>query len=217
MCDIDAEGLRHLPHHVLFERFTMRRIIIATLLVFVASLSALAQDKTLQSLLVEQHEAIQKPSRGSVDVLVAALLKSGLPEAKIFLLKWRDREVCVRKSVGAFFLAKPDGDLFQLIDVTTGAPAGAAKKGEIGQLKPNSGVQVVVSSALVQFQLSDPDVTVRSDALGAIEKDPQPSQLAALRAAIATEEGAQDWERRCVCASSPSQWMWCGDIAASYL
>ena len=165
----------------------MLRILIATLILLVASLSALAQDKTLQLLLVEQHEAIQKPSRGSVDVLVAALMKSGLPEAKIFLLKWRDREVWVRKSDGAFFLAKPDGDLFQLIDVTTGAPAGAAKKGEIGQLKPNSGVQAVVSSALVQFQLSDPDVTVRSDALGAIEKDPQPSQLDALRAAIATE------------------------------
>ena len=165
----------------------MLRIIMATLMLLVASLSALAQDKTLQSLLVEQHEAIQKPSRGSVEGLVAALLKSGLPEAKTFLSKWRDREVWVRKSDGGFFLTKPDGDQLQLIDITTGAPAGAAKKDEINQLKPNSGVQAVVSSALVQFQLSDPDMTVRSQALGAIEKDPEPSQLAALRAAIASE------------------------------
>jgi len=114
-------------------------------------------------------------------------LKSGLPEAKTFLLKWRDREVWVRKSDGGFFLTKPEGDRFQLIDITTGTPAGLAGKDEINQLKPNSGVQAVVSSALVQFQLSDPDMTVRSEALGAIEKDPQPSQLSALRAAIASE------------------------------
>ena len=172
---------------LIFERFTMLRILIATLMLLVASLSALAQDKTLQLLLVEQHEAIQKPSRGSVDALVAAVLKNGLPEAKTFLLKWRDREVWVRKSDGGFFLTKPEGDKFQLIDVTTGAPAGPAGKDEINQLKPNSGVQAVVSSALVQFQLSDPDMTVRSEALGAIEKDPQPSQLSALRAAVASE------------------------------
>ena len=165
----------------------MRRIIFATLILLVANLSALAQDKSLQSLLVEQQEAVQKPSRGSVDALVAALLKSGLPEAKVFLVKWRDREVWVRKSDGAFFLTKPDGDQFQLIDIVSGAPAGTAKKDEIDQLKPNAGVKAVVSSALVQFQLSDPDVTIRSDALGAIEKDPQPTQLAALRAAIASE------------------------------
>jgi len=172
---------------LIFERFTMLRILIATLMLLVASLSALAQDKTLQLLLVEQHEAIQKPSRGSVDALVATLLKSGLPEAKTFLLKWRDREVWVRKSDGGFFLTKPEGDRFQLIDITTGTPAGLAGKDEINQLKPNSGVQAVVSSALVQFQLSDPDMTVRSEALGAIEKDPQPSQLSALRAAVASE------------------------------
>ena len=165
----------------------MRRIIFATLILLVANLSALAQDKSLQSLLVEQQEAVQKPSRGSVDALVAALLKSGLPEAKVFLVKWRDREVWVRKSDGAFFLTKPDGDQFQLIDIVSGAPAGTAKKDEIDQLKPNAGVKAVVSSALVQFQLSDPDVTIRFDALGAIEKDPQPTQLAALRAAIASE------------------------------
>ncbi len=165
----------------------MRRILFATLMFLVANLSALAQDKTLQSLLVEQHEAIQKPSRGTVEALVGVFLKSGLPEAKTFLLKWRDRDIWVRKSDGSFFLTKIDGDQVQLIDVITGAPAGAAKKDEINQLKPNSGVQAVVSSALVQFQLSDPDATVRSGALGAIEKDPQPSQLGPLRAAIASE------------------------------
>ena len=151
---------------------------------------AKAQDNPLQSIFTAQHDAIVKPSRSSADALVAALLKSGSPQARVFLEKWRDREVWVRKSDGAFFLTKPDGDNLQLIDIASGTVVGSATKDEVDQLKPNAGVKEVVASALVQFQLSDPNPTTRSDALDSIAKDPQAAQLAALRASIATEQDA---------------------------
>ena len=168
----------------------MRRILLAIAILLFASVPLVAQDKSLQTIFTAQHDAILKPSRGSVDALVAEFLKSGLPEAHTFLEKWRDRQVWVRKSDGAFFLAKPDGDRFQLLDIATGADAGTVAKDEIDQLKPNAGVQAVVSSALVQFQLSDKDINVRTDAVASIEKDPQASQIAALRASIESEPDA---------------------------
>ena len=168
-------------------KIAMRRVLFAIALLLFATLPATAQDKGLQGIFAEQHEAIQKPSRSSVDALAAALLKSGLPEARVFLEKWRDREIWMRKSDGAFFLVKPDGDNFQLLDIASGNPVATARKDEVDQVKPNAGVKAAVSSALVQFQLADPDAKIRSDALDAIERDPQATQLGALRAAIASE------------------------------
>ncbi len=161
--------------------------VVALRVILLACTPAQAQDNPLQSIFTAQHDAIVKPSRSSADALVALLLKSGSPQARLFLEKWADREVWVRKSDGAFFLTKPDGDNLQLIDIASGAVAGSATKDEVDQLKPNAGVKGVVASALVQFQLSDPNPTVRSDALDSIAKDPQAAQIAALRAAIESE------------------------------
>ncbi|MEO0863890.1 MAG: urea ABC transporter permease subunit UrtB, partial [Pseudomonadota bacterium] len=58
------------------------------------------------------------------------------------------------------------------------------------QLKPNSGIRGMIAGALVQFQLSAPDVSVRAGALDAIERDAQPTHLAGLRAAIDNEPDA---------------------------
>ena len=151
----------------------MRGVLFAIAMLLFTTLPAIAQDKGLQSIFTEQHEAIEKPSRSSVDALAASLLKSGLPEARVFLEKWRDREVWMRKADGAFFLAKPNGDNFQLLDIASGNPVASASKDEVEQIKPNAGVKAVVSSALVQFQLADPEAKIRGDALDAIEKDPQ--------------------------------------------
>ncbi len=148
---------------------------------------AIAQESALKSLFSQQYGAITKPSRSSVADLIAAILKNGTPEAKIFLTKWRDREIWLRKSDGQFFLVKPEGDHFQLIDTLTGTSAGVVKKEDIELIKPNAGVQAAVASALVQFQLSDPDTKIRIGALSSIEKDPQAPQLGPLRSAIASE------------------------------
>ena len=174
-----------------FERPTMRRIFLAIIIILISQLSAMAQNQTLQSLLMQQHDAIAKPSRGTAEALITAALRSGAPEANAFLEKWRSREVWLRKSDGQFFLVKPDGDHFQLLDIASGAVTGSAQKNEVDQIKPNSGVQAVVSSALVQFQLSDKDRQVRSDALSAIEKDPQAGQLGVLRASIGSEADSE--------------------------
>ena len=166
----------------------MRGLLLAVVILLMNCLTAAAQGDGLQAIFAQQHDAIIKPSRGSVDGLVTALLKSGLPEAHVFLEKWRDREVWVRKSDGGLFLAKPDGDNVQLLDIATGGVVASAAKSDIDQIKPNAGVQAVVASALVQFQLSDKDITIRSDAVASIEKDPQAAQLAALKASLDSEQ-----------------------------
>ena len=93
----------------------MRRFIIAAILLVSALVwPAYAADDGLQEILSANRAAIEKPARSTVEKLVKALLQSGSPSARTFLEKWRDREVWVRKSDGAFFLAKPDGEGFQL-------------------------------------------------------------------------------------------------------
>jgi len=52
------------------------------------------------------------------------------------------------------------------------------------QLKPNGGVRRVIGTALVQFQLSDPDPKRRADALQSIARKPEAAQLAPLLASI---------------------------------
>ena len=58
---------------------------------------------------------------------------------------------------------------------------------DLDQVKPNSGVQALIATALVRFQLSDPDPALRAAALDSIERDPAPELLVPLRAAIAGE------------------------------
>jgi len=89
-----------------------------------------------------------------------------------------------------FFVDKTDSKTFVLIDIETGASAATVGKREIKQLKPNSGVRGVIAAALVQFQLSDPNDERRIAALTAIERDPEASQLTALRASIDGEPRA---------------------------
>src|SRR5665213_3991967 len=85
--------------------------VVALHIILLLCIPAKAQDNPLQSIFTAQHDAIVKPSRSSAHGLIAALLKSGSPQARVFLEKWRDREVWVRKSDGAFFLTKPNGCL----------------------------------------------------------------------------------------------------------
>ena len=71
-----------------------------------------------------------------------------------------------------------------LFDVAGGAEIGLAEAKTYKQLKPNSGIRGLISAALVQFQLSDPNPAFRLAALNAIERDPDASHLGALRAVI---------------------------------
>ncbi|NMD09338.1 MAG: urea ABC transporter permease subunit UrtB, partial [Phyllobacteriaceae bacterium] len=140
-----------------------------------------------QALLEQNRAAVEKPSRATAEILIKTLLQSDATGVHAFLEKWRNREIWQRVADGHFFTVNKNGDSFSLFDVATGATSGEARKDELVQIKPNAGVQAVVTGALVQFQLSDPDPIRRAAVLGELERKADASQLVPLRASIEGE------------------------------
>ena len=153
---------------------------------------ALAQDSPIQQLLQDNRELIEKSSRKSIGPAIDAIRDSGLPEAQAVLERWQAKELWQRESDGLFFFAEEvDRDTYRLIDIATGEEVATVDKGEIDQLKPNSGIRGLIGAALVQFQLMDLDPGKRRDALDAISRDPERAHLAALRGATDGETNAE--------------------------
>ncbi|UZD91465.1 urea ABC transporter permease subunit UrtB [Cognatishimia activa] len=167
----------------------MIRIFTMVLALLCLPLSAHAQE--LQSLLQEHQKTIAKPSRKTVGPVLEALVASGLPTVPQFLESWQGKEVYSRKEDGLFFYTKKTSDGLALIDVDTGATVTTVDTKAAKQIKPNGGVRKEIASALVQFQLSDPDLTRRTDAVTAIARNMSGSMLAPLLGSI---EGEPDTE-----------------------
>ena len=144
---------------------------------------AAAQDTgPLQTLLQTQADEVASPGRQSVGSVIEALVASGLPQVPEFLNRWSEREVVQDETTGLFYY---DGE--PPLDIDTGEPVTLAPEAELDDVRPNGGVRRVIATALVQFQLSDPDIARRIDALDSISRNPEPDQLEPLRASIETE------------------------------
>ena len=142
----------------------------------------------IEQVLLDHTDIIQKSSRTTVGPAIVAVRDSGAEGAQSVLEKWRDKELWARETDGRFFLVgERDGDTYPLLNIVTGEPAGTADKDDLKQIKPNSGIRALLSAALVQFQLLDPSIEKRRDAVTAIERDPDADHLAPLRASIAEE------------------------------
>ena len=149
---------------------------------------AFAQDAAspVQLVLQEHAELIAKSSRKTIGPAIDALTGSGLPEAQAVLEKWRAKEMWRGKDTGLFVHAEEAGeDAIRIFDFAGGSEIGVVPERDFKQIKPNSGVRGLIAGALVRFQLADPDPVARSAALDAIERDPEPSHLEALRTARA--------------------------------
>ena len=143
--------------------------------------------QTLQDVLQTHAGEVLKPSRSSVSVLLDDLVASGLPQAVPFLEAWRDREIVQRKSDSVFFKrTKQDGEV-RVQDLDTGDTLVVAED-NLTQSRPNGGVRRAIGNALVQFQLSDPDISKRQAAVEAIERSMDASQLGPLQVSIAGEQ-----------------------------
>ena len=81
------------------------------------------------------------------------------------------------------------GDSLTITDVDTEATTTAAKS-DFKQLKPNGGVRRLIGTALVQFQLMDPDLSRRRDRCS-INRTPPRS------CAIGSFAGVNRWRSRC--------------------
>ena len=147
---------------------------------------ALSQD--IQSVLQTHAEDVAKPSRNSVGVVLDELAESGLPHVTVFLEQWAEKSVWQRKD-GVFFIAFEDGETLMLTDIDTQARSTAPADG-FTQIKPNGGVRRLIGTALVQFQLTDPDLVRRETAVDSIARRPDASQLAPLLASIDAEPDA---------------------------
>ena len=148
-------------------------------------LAAVAQD--LQSILQTHQDKVAKPSRGTVDEVLSDLAASGLPGVSDFLEAWQNKGLYVRNSDGQFFYLRGRGDDLTLIDIVTGAEVGPATSAEVTEIRPNGGVRRAIGDALVQFQLSDPDISRRTAAVDAIARSMGADQLAPLESAIDNE------------------------------
>lgn len=165
----------------------LRALLTCLALLFCATSPARAQTPDLQTLLQTYAAEVADPGRQTVDTVLGALVDVGGPEVQTFLERWADRGVYQRAGDGRFFYATEAGDGYALTDPATGTDAGTASRAEMTQIRPNGGVRRVIASALVQFQLSDPDPARRIAALDAIARSPSEDQLGPLRASIEDE------------------------------
>ncbi|MDA7475345.1 urea ABC transporter permease subunit UrtB [bacterium] len=164
----------------------MRSVLFALILTLCGVSAVTAQ--TLQSILQTHATEIGKPSRKTVGETIDAIAASGLPQVTEFLEQWSKKNIWQR-SDGSFFVATAAGDSLTLIDVDTQAKK-IGSKSDFKQLKPNGGVRRLISTALVQFQLLDPDLTRRETAVAAIARRPEAAQLMPLIGSIDGERDA---------------------------
>ena len=177
----------------------MLRAVLLAFALLSTALPASAQqaDAPIQQLLQTHSEILLKSSRRTIGPAVDALANSGLPAAQDVLERWQNKEMWVDEESGLFVFAEEiDRDTLRIFDFADGAEIAVVPDDTFDQLKPNSGIRRMIGTALVQFQLSDPDPTNRATALDAIERGAEESHLAALRSSIPTEEDAALLQRK---------------------
>ncbi|WP_439154389.1 urea ABC transporter permease subunit UrtB [Yoonia sp.] len=145
-----------------------------------------AQD--LQFILQSHADEVADPGRQTVGAVLDDLAAASLAGTADFLESWQDKSVWQRAD-GLFFIAEEQGATLILTDLVSGAQSTTSKDG-FTQIKPNGGVRRVIGTALVQFQLTDPDVDRRRIAVESIARRPQADQLGPLRASISGETDA---------------------------
>ena len=169
----------------------MLKFILTSFIVLAATLSVHAQQPSVQTLLQKHAALIAKSSRKTIAPAIDAIAGSGQAPAQEVLQAWQSKEMWQRKADGLFFRAeKIDAKTFRLFDFDTGDPVGEYSSKELKQIKPNSGIRAMLATAMVQFQLSDPNPARREDALASIARDPNPDALLPLRRSIETELNA---------------------------
>lgn len=180
----------------------MKRLFFACLALFCTYQVAFAQNTSasvgpLQAVLQDYANDVAKPSRKTIGPVIDAIVSSHLENIPTFLEAWQAKTVWQRNSDDLFFYGQEVAKrTYALRDLDTGVVVGEFQKKELKQLKPNSGVRGLIATALVKFQLSDPDIMRRRAALLAIERSPQPELLKPLRASIAGETNAALYARK---------------------
>ncbi|MTJ04709.1 MAG: urea ABC transporter permease subunit UrtB [Sediminimonas qiaohouensis] len=173
-------------------RFTALFARAAALLMIAACIMVLRPDgaraqAALQPLLQEHQADLAKPSRRTIGPVIAAFLASDHPGMADFLRKWEAREVYIRPEDGFFFYAEEAGDNLRLIDIDSGDAVAEVGSRDVDQIRPNAGVRRELAAALVPFELTALDPARRAEALEAITRSADASQIAPLAGSIEGE------------------------------
>lgn len=147
--------------------------VIFSLLLLVTALPA-AANPVLEQVITDNLEQIQRPSRRTVEPLIAQIAATG-PEGLAILSAWANRNLGLTD----------DGQLL-IVDgeTTTDAMTGQVVTGaDPKMLRPNSGVRGLIESALVAGEIASPDPGRRTAALDSIARSGSAEHLAALREA----------------------------------
>ncbi len=165
----------------------MLRTLLACLTLLWLPLGAVAQD--LQAFLQSHRSDIADPSRRTIGMVIDDLVALDPPGTAAFLQAWQAKDIWVRADDGLFFRAtRKSGNLLALHDIATGDRVADTVPGDaLTQVKPNGGVRRLIGEALVRFQLSDPDIALRRDAVNAIANGLDRSQIVPLAASIEGE------------------------------
>ncbi len=148
-----------------------------------------AQAQTVQDILQSQRALIEQSSRRTIGPAIDAIADSGLAQMQSVLEAWQAKDMWQRLEDGFFFAAHKTADgSYELTDFESGAVIGTYPKDALAQIKPNSGIRAMIATALVRFQLSDPDMARRGEALDSIARNPEAGLLGPLRAAIPSEK-----------------------------
>lgn len=167
----------------------MRHFLAALAAFVLSAVSAPAQTGPAQALLQSHGAGFEKSSRKTIQPVIDDLVASGLPQMPRVLTAWQAREIWKRKADGLFFRGEEVGKReYRLFDLDTGSDIGNYAKADLKQVKPNSGVQALIGTALVRFQLSDPEPEIRRTALESIARAPSAAFLAPLRTSVEAED-----------------------------
>jgi urea transport system permease protein len=174
---------------------TLLRCLLAVLALALWAPPALAQEGPLQAALQANAADVERASRRTVQGVVDAVLATGEEGAPRLLEAWRDKGLFLHDD-GRFVYAERAGEGYALTDIDTGDPLGEVGRRDVKELRPNAGVRGVLSSALVTFQLVDPDPARRSEALASLARDLDPDMLVPLRQSMEGEEDARILARK---------------------
>ena len=144
----------------------MRSTILAVMLW--VSVASMALGQNLQPILQRYAEEIAKPSRNSVGQALRAIAASRAPQTAVFLEQWSEKNVWQGQD-GKFYLGTMSDNSLDLRDIDTDLVI-SGRKGDYKQLKPNGGVRRLIGTALVEFQLTDPDLVRRETAVVSVSR-----------------------------------------------
>ena len=162
---------------------------IYTILFFLSlPIIAFSSDEEFKKFISENKSFIHKSSAKTITPIIDEISNFNSIKVEDFLTTWREKKLWYLKEDGKIIkVSTKDKKNYELIDFFTNKIIGNVGKKEIKQIKPNSGVRAIISSALVKFQLQNEDLQIRKKTFENLARNPKEKFRIPLREAIINE------------------------------